>query len=145
MDTASISADNYVMLRGRLAAEPQVRTLPSGDELCTFRLTVRRPPGERVTVDSLECASTAARVRRTLARSAAGDELQVSGSLRRRFWRSPTGLGSRYEVAVATARVLARGGSAKPAAPSDEREPVDVSRSARRRSGAAPGQRPASA
>jgi single-strand DNA-binding protein len=100
--------DNQVFLRGRLAAAPVLRTLPSGDELCTFRLTVARPPGDRARVDSVDCASTRVRVRRSVERAEPGDELEVTGSLHRRFWRSPAGLGSRYEVAVGTARVSAR-------------------------------------
>jgi single-strand DNA-binding protein len=99
---------NRVHLRGRLAAEPVQRVLPSGDELCVFRLTVPRPAGERVRVDSLDCSASAARVRQTLRTAAPGDELEVTGSLRRRFWRGPGGLGSRYEVAVAAARLTAR-------------------------------------
>jgi single-strand DNA-binding protein len=109
MDPTTTSPDdNQVFLRGRLASAPVLRTLPSGDDLCSFRLTVARPPGDRVRVDSLDCASTRPRVRRTVERAEPGDELEVTGSLHRRFWRSPTGLGSRYEVAVGTARVSAR-------------------------------------
>ena len=106
--TTSSPDDNQVFLRGRLAATPVLRILPSGDELCTFRLTVTRPTGDRVRVDSLDCATTRTRVRRTLGRAEPGDELEVTGSLHRRFWRSPAGLGSRYEVTVGTARVSAR-------------------------------------
>lgn len=102
--------DNTVFLRGRLAAEPVARTLPSGDELCSFRLTVTRPPepGTRSRVDSIDCATTALRARRCLDRAAPGDVLEVTGALHRRFWRSEGGLGSRYEVQVATARVNRR-------------------------------------
>jgi single-strand DNA-binding protein len=99
---------NQVFLRGRLATEPVGRQLPSGDELAMFRLTVPRPNGERIRVDSLECTTVRARVRRTLARAEPGDELEVRGSLHRRFWRGATGPASRYEVAVATARISTR-------------------------------------
>jgi single-strand DNA-binding protein len=99
---------NEVFLRGRLAADPVLRTLPSGDELCSFRLTVARPEGERPKVDSIDCATTTARVRRSLERAQPGDECEVTGSLRRRFWRSPQGLGSRYEVQVVALRISAR-------------------------------------
>ncbi len=94
------AGDNEVFLRGRLAAEPEVRTMPSGDELCTFRLTVPRPQGGRVRVDSIDCASTNARVRRSVCASPVGELVEVGGHLHRRFWRSPNGLGSRYEVEV---------------------------------------------
>ncbi len=96
---------NRIYLRGRLAAEPVIRTLPSGDELCLFRLTVDRPAEDRGRVDSLECTTLRRRVRKTVARAAPGQELEVSGSLRRRFWRGAGGLASRYEVSVAGARL----------------------------------------
>jgi single-strand DNA-binding protein len=104
----SSSDDNQVYLRGRLAAAPAVRVLPSGDELCSFRLTVPRATGGRVRVDSLDCSTTRARVRKTVERAEPGDEFEVTGSLHRRFWRSPTGLASRYEIDVASARISAR-------------------------------------
>jgi len=52
---------NHVFLRGTVATAPVVRTLPSGDELCAFRLTVLRPPdgstSSRVKVDSIDGAA----------------------------------------------------------------------------------------
>lgn len=110
IDDCRVSA-NEVFLRGRLAAEPAERTLPSGDELLSFRLTVARPPDRadsKVRVDSIDCATMSARVRRCLARAAPGDELEVCGSLHRRFWRSASGLASRYEVVVTAARSAKR-------------------------------------
>lgn len=109
MSTAATNEDvNTVLLRGRLAAAPELRTLPSGDELCSFRLTVDRPPGSRARVDSIDCSAAGARVRRTIERARPGDELAVRGSLHRRFWRSPGGLASRYEVVVQNARISSR-------------------------------------
>ena len=99
-DAGAARGDNDVFLRGRLAAEPVLRQLPSGDELCSFRITVARPEAERGRVDSIDCAATTARVRRSVQAAAPGDVLEVSGCLRRRFWRSAAGLGSRYEVQV---------------------------------------------
>jgi single-strand DNA-binding protein len=100
------STSNQVLLKGIFAGEPVLRVLPSGDELVSFRLTVQRPPGGRVRVDSIECASTRASVRRLAIRCVAGAEIEVEGSLRRRFWRS-TGGGpaSRYEVEVSSMKV----------------------------------------
>ena len=108
--TNSDERDNCVFLRGRLGDEPTYRELPSGDVLAVFRLTVSRPPGERTKVDSIECASVRPRVHKTLGRLVTGDELEVSGSLRRRFWRTPTGAASRYAVDVETLRALSRSG-----------------------------------
>jgi single-strand DNA-binding protein len=100
--------DNEVFLRGLLAATADPRELPSGDELVAFRLTVARPPGERTRVDSIDCATTSQRVRRCLERAGPGDRLEIHGNLHRRFWRSPAGVSSRYEVQVTSARLSRR-------------------------------------
>ena len=100
-------ADNHVLLRGLLAVEPHTRILPSGDELCSFRLTVQRPKSSygRVRTDSIDCATTRAAARRMVAKCSPGERIEVSGSLRRRFWRSVTGTpASRYEVEVINVR-----------------------------------------
>ena len=105
--------ENHVVLRGRLAAEPLAFDLPSGDPLVTVRLVVRRPatrsprPGAP-TVDTLECSAWRPGVRRVVSSWAAGDVVEVAGSLRRRFWRGPNGAQSRWEVEVAKARRLSR-------------------------------------
>jgi single-strand DNA-binding protein len=103
-----VESDNTVCLRGTLAAKAEPRELPSGDELLAFRLTVARPPGDRTRVDSIDCATTSAKVRRCLERADPGDRLEVGGSLHRRFWRSPSGVASRYEVTVTSARLSRR-------------------------------------
>jgi single-strand DNA-binding protein len=103
--------DNEVFLRGRLAAEPSTRILPSGDELVAFRLTVPRSgngASARARVDSIDCATMNLRARRCVERAAPGDELEVTGSLHRRFWRSAAGPASRYEVEISSARQVRR-------------------------------------
>lgn len=103
---------NVVRLLGRLAAAPESRELPSGDELVTMRLVVARPPGGRrasasgraVTVDTIDCCVWAAAIRRRVLRWGPGDQIVVEGSLRRRFWRGSAGAQSRYEVEVVKAR-----------------------------------------
>jgi single-strand DNA-binding protein len=97
-----------VFLRGALGAPAQLRELPSGDLLCSFRVTVARPPGSRAKVDSIDCAGTAKRVRQVLERARPGDELEVTGRLHRRFWRAASGPASRYEVEVRAVRVSFR-------------------------------------
>ena len=101
----SPASDNYVFLRGRLAAAVEYRDLPSGDALAVFRVTVARPSADRARVDSIECASVRAKVHRSLARAEPGDEVEIIGALHRRFWRTPNGPASRYAVDVTTARV----------------------------------------
>ena len=103
--------DNWVFLRGRLADDPVARELPSGDVLTVFRLTVARPEGERGRVDSLECSTMKARARRSLERAEPGDQLEITGSLRRRFWRTAAGPASRYAVDVDTVKLLRAGRS----------------------------------
>ena len=115
----SVSA-NHVVLVGRLAAPASGRTLPSGDELITWRLVVDRPPersrgvgagGRAVTIDTVDCVGWTAGVRRSVASWAAGDVVRVEGALRRRFWRAPTGgPASRYEVEALKVSRLARAG-----------------------------------
>ena len=113
--------DNQVRLRGRLGDVPVIRELPSGDLLATFRLTVARPAGARVRVDSLECATVDKRVLRTLERAQPGDVVTVFGCLHRRFWRSPKGPTSRYAVDVARIRITRAG---RPGAATTIRKPA---------------------
>ncbi len=111
-------ADNEVFLRGVLAAPATIRVLPSGDELCTFRVTVPRPAGGRVRVDSIDCSTSRSTVRRAALRAQPGDRVEVTGSLRRRFWRSAGGVpASRYEVDVSAAKLTRMGRRARPASP----------------------------
>lgn len=110
-DTApSVSSENVVQLVGRVSAQPESRELPSGDELITFRLIVPRPPsrrggvGERTTVDVIDIACWSARVRRAAARLSPDLTVRVEGALRRRFFQTPGGAASRYEVEATSVR-----------------------------------------
>lgn len=90
---------NDVTLIGRLADAPQSRVLPSGDELVSWRLIVERSAdANRGGVDVIDCTAWNARLRRAAVRWAAGDLVEVTGALRRRFWRGPGGLQSRCEI-----------------------------------------------
>ena len=106
---------NEVLLGGRLSTAAQERELPSGDLVVTFRLVIDRPAGSRAraraSVDALECSAFRADVRRRALAWSPGDVVQVEGSLRRRFWRSPSGPTSRGEVEVERARRVATGGT----------------------------------
>lgn len=111
---------NTVTLCGRVSGEPTVRELPSGDEIVTFRLVVPRPEGSRAKatgqrVDTFDLVCWATRLRRQGARLGDGDEIAVSGSLRRRFWRAGPAVQSRVEVEVVAMTVLSRAASASPA------------------------------
>jgi single-strand DNA-binding protein len=107
---------NEVQLRGRLAATPLLRQLPSGDSVWTLRVIVDRPapsgkqkPGQRV--DSLECAVWSGRLRKQVEGWCEGDVVEVTGALRRRFFRASGALASRVEVELSRGRIIRRAGS----------------------------------
>jgi single-strand DNA-binding protein len=106
---------NEVRLVGRLSQDPELRTLPSGDPLWTFRVVIHRPGGpqaSRSSVDALDCTVWSGRSRRTVATWRAGDLVEVSGAVRRRFFRAGGGAVSRVEIEVSSARVIRRRASA---------------------------------
>jgi single-strand DNA-binding protein len=107
---------NEVRLVGRLAADPQLRELPSGDTVWNLRVVVERPllPGKekpRQRVDSLECAVWGGRLKKSVEGWSAGDLVEVSGALRRRFFRAGGATASRVEVELSRGRVIRRAGS----------------------------------
>ena len=111
---AADDAVNEVRLVGRLSAAPQERVLPSGDTVWTFRVVVPRPEdqaGGRSTVDALECAVWTGRVRRSVAAWAVGDVVEVTGAVRRRFFRAGGAPASRVEVEVSRGRLIRRAGT----------------------------------
>ena len=83
--------NNRVHLAGRVSADPETRVLPSGDEVVSFRLIVRRSAAARrrskQVVDTIECSAWSVAMRRTVSRLEAGTEVEVTGELRRRFTR----------------------------------------------------------
>lgn len=105
---------NEVRLVGTLRTEPEVRVLPSGDELVTFRLSVQRPAapgpgGQRSqTVDSVPCTVWSSRVRRSVMTWRPGDLVSVGGAVRCRFYQAGGATRSRVEVEVTAARVIRR-------------------------------------
>ncbi len=109
-------AVNEVRLVGRVSAVEELRRLPSGDVVVTLRVVVPRSrprPGARVDTIDVACWSTA--TRRRAGRLGAGDEVEVVGALRRRFFRSAAGPASRYEVEATGLR--RRGGGSRRAGP----------------------------
>jgi single-strand DNA-binding protein len=105
---------NEVRLRGRLAAAPRLRELPSGDTVWNLRIVVERPPlpqgkeRQRQRVDSLECAVWAGRLKTQVGKWEAGDVVDVTGALRRRFFRAGGATASRVEVELTGGRRVRR-------------------------------------
>jgi len=87
---------NEVKLRGRVSAKAIEKELPSGDKVVEFRLIVTRT--KQAGVDTLDIAAWSAKSRRAALSLAAGQWIQVSGAIHRRFWTSPMGLASRWQV-----------------------------------------------
>jgi single-strand DNA-binding protein len=87
---------NLAILVGTLSRDAELRTLPSGDHLVALELTVRRDgeAAESVPVAWPGAPSAAARWR-------AGDEVLVTGRVRRRFFRAAGATQSRTEVVAA--------------------------------------------
>ena len=100
---------NEVRILGRVSGAPEARTVPSGDELWTWRVVVRRQhPVGRQSVDVLDCVAWSPRARRTVSRWRTGDEVEVIGALRRRFFRGGTATQSRTEVEMERGRLVSR-------------------------------------
>ncbi len=99
---------NLAVLVGSLSRAPEVRVLPSGDEVLTLDVTIR---SEGRPTDSVPVAWTGAPA--AAGRWSAGDEVLVVGRVRRRFFRAGGVTQSRTEVtatvAVPTRRAAAAG------------------------------------
>ena len=112
---AAPDAANEVRLVGRVSQQPTELVLPSGDSVWTFRVVVPRPAGSvrpRQTVDALDCCVWSGRVRRSVAGWGVDDLVEVTGAVRRRFFRTAHGTSSRVEVEVSGGKVIRRAASA---------------------------------
>jgi single-strand DNA-binding protein len=112
---------NVVALAGRVAGPPRERSLPSGDRLVTYEVTIPSEEGraETVPVVWLGAPSRAAAF-------APGDAVVVVGRVRRRFFRGRAGA-TESRTEVVAERVVAAAGSPARAA---------LARAARRLGGA---------
>lgn len=129
-------ARNDVVLWGRLSAPADERELPSGDVIVTMRVVVERPTApprsagsgaarRRATdgkvrppgVDTIDVVCWSASTRRAALRLGGGEQIEVEGALRRRFFAGAAGRQSRYEVEAA--RVRRRGGRRRKGASTD--------------------------
>ena len=101
---------NDVVLRGRLSAPAEIRTLPSGDTLVSFRLVVRRPEprSSGQSVDVLSCITYDKGLQRRVAAWQPGDVVEIEGALQRRFWRTGSGTASVCEVNCRRSRKVPR-------------------------------------
>ena len=86
---------NDVALRGWVTTIASERELPSGDLVVQFRIAITRPEGG---VDTIDLESWSAKTRRTASSLKDGEWVEISGSIRRRFWKSGGALASRWQV-----------------------------------------------
>ena len=87
---------NDVLLRGRVSQEAVEKLLPSGDKVVEFRLIVSRD--KHSGVDMLDIGSWNSKSRRTALSLLPDEWVEISGSIHRRFWSSPAGIASRWQV-----------------------------------------------
>lgn len=87
---------NDCLLRGRVSAAATDRELPSGEHVVEFRLIITRD--HREGVDTLDIAAWSPKNRRSALSLKAGEWIEVTGSVRRRFWQGPAGLASRWQI-----------------------------------------------
>jgi single-strand DNA-binding protein len=92
---------NEVRLVGKVSGEVEERTLPSGDVVAAWRLVVPRAGvdgGGAAKVDTIDVACWSGRTRQAARRLVPGERVEVTGALRRRFFRAGLATASRYEV-----------------------------------------------
>ncbi|GIH94605.1 single-stranded DNA-binding protein [Planobispora siamensis] len=100
---------NEVVLTGRLPELVQVKTLQSGTRFGTWRLIVRRRHrGRGARVDTIPCVSFDPGVVDAVTCWLPDDMVEVTGSLRRRWWGSDKTKASGYEVEVRSVKLLER-------------------------------------
>jgi len=104
---------NDVTLRGRVSGDPQVRELPSGTTLVSFRLVLARDrtpmtASSKQVSDWVQCAAWGARVRKQAAGWHDGDLVEVSGALRSRYYRGREQSGTSVEVEMLAGRLVRR-------------------------------------
>lgn len=99
---------NEVFLEGRVSSLPTEKLLPSGDTVTEFRIVIDRkhPKGEKREVDTLDIAVWLAKVRKKAMTLQIDDWVSIDGAIRRRFWKAPTGLASRWQVEASQLRRL---------------------------------------
>ena len=91
---------NEVSLIGRVTSLAVEKLLPSGDRVVEFRVVIGREKsrGSKKEVDSLDIAAWSSRTRKAALSLKIDTWVEIKGSVRRRFWRAPTGLASRWQV-----------------------------------------------
>ena len=88
---------NHVRLIGRVSSIQKEKKLPSGDFVKEFRIVIARG-GKNPSFDVLDIAVWNEVLRKKVRNLEVDSWLEISGSLRRRFWQGTTGVSSRWQV-----------------------------------------------
>ncbi len=98
---------NVVSIIGRVTSEAEFRELPSGETLAKFRVVIpRRSPQTKTTVDTIDCVAFKSTIQRKAQALGVGQVVEISGALRRQFWKTGAGVASRVEVEVTNLKAL---------------------------------------
>ena len=91
---------NHVLLVGRVKTPAIERTMPSGDKIVEFRIIIDRKSrrGTRREIDTLDVAAWNGLARKRALAIKPESWVEITGSVRRRFWQAPSGLTSRWQV-----------------------------------------------
>ncbi len=92
---------NDVHLVGRVTSLAEDLELPSETILTRFRIVVpRAKPTTKTTVDTVDLIAMKVSVQRKAHSLRVGDIVEVSGEIRRRFWKAGASVASRVEIEV---------------------------------------------
>jgi single-strand DNA-binding protein len=99
---------NNVHLLGRVSSLAISKQMPSGDTVVEFRLVIDRKSRRVIKreVDTLDISAWLARPQKRALSLKINDWVEVEGSIRRRFWKSSTGLASRWQVEASQLRKI---------------------------------------
>lgn len=87
---------NEVILLGRASTPAVEKELPSGDKVVEVRIVIGRD--DRDGYDTFDLAFWSAALRKRALTLADDEWIEVTGTLRRRFWRSGNTIASRWQV-----------------------------------------------
>lgn len=87
---------NEVTLIGRASTPALEKELPSGDKVVEVRIVVARD--DREGYDTFDLAFWSASLRKRALTLTDDEWIEVSGALRRRFWRTGNSIASRWQV-----------------------------------------------
>ncbi len=83
--------DNLVILKGRLTADPELKTTPNGKSVCSFKIAVDRGFGDNKATDFLTCVAWEQRAEFISKYFAKGSEIRILGEINTRKWQDKNG------------------------------------------------------